>query len=342
MSPRWDDVNARARGLGSRLLSPPGIRALAAVHSIGELAARLERHGYPMGGIGPTPGVAELDRLIGLVAGARMGLLARWLGPRVRRVRGLFEQADRDALRAIARGVAQGAAPSTILLGLTPSPTLSGRALQGLAQATSFDDLGRRLARMHHPYAAVFTRRAETAPKGSALLEVELGLRRCFAERVREGARRGGTQVRRLATEVVDHENLVTLLLADAWGVELSPQELFIRGGRILFRERFLAIAGQPDPEGRRTSLVRAFRATMTGTMLADPGLNVAGLELGMRRGRLGAARRAMRADPLSVWVLVYTALRIDAEAHNLRRILRALSLGAPPDAITTGLVEAG
>ncbi len=340
MTPHWDDVNARARGIGTRLLNPAQIRALATLGDVRDVGERLARHGYSVAELGPLVTVEGLDRLVGRVAGARMALLARWLGPRTRWVRGLFEAADRDALRALVRGIAQGAAPATMLRGLTPTPMLPELLLESLAQAPSLEMLGRRLARAGHPYHAVF-RREPNATATNEVLRLELGLRRCFAERAREGARRGGKAVRRLATEVVDHENLTALLLEDAWGVEIAPDDLFIKGGRILFHERFMAIAAQPDAEDRRTSLRKAFRRTMTGTMLADPGLNVAGLELGMRRGRLRAARHAMRTDPLGVWVLVWVVLRIESEAYNLRRILRGLSLGAPVGAIHDGLVQA-
>ncbi|MFN2316585.1 MAG: V-type ATPase subunit [Gemmatimonadales bacterium] len=340
MIPLWDDVNARARGLGTRLLTAPQVRALATLGDVQDVGERLARHGYGVAELGPLVTVEGLDRLVGRVAGARMALLARWLGPRTRWVRGVFEAADRDALRALVRGIAQGAMPATMLRGLTPTPMLPEQLLESLAQSPSLEVLGRRLARAGHPYHPVFRREANATAKNE-VLRLELGLRRCFAERAREGARRGGKAVRRLATEVVDHENLTALLLEDAWGVEIGPDDLFIRGGRILFRERFMAIAAQPDAEDRRTSLRMAFRRTITGTMLADPGLNVAGLELGMRRGRLRAARQAMRTDPLGVWVLVWVALRIEAEAYNLRRILRGLSLGAPVGAMHDGLVQA-
>jgi vacuolar-type H+-ATPase subunit C/Vma6 len=340
MIPRWDDVNARARGLGTHLLSASEVRALASVAGVREVGDRLARHGYPVADLGPAVSVQGLDRLVGRVAGARMALLARWLGPRSRRVRGLFEVADRDALRALVRGITQGASPVTLIQSLTPTTMLPEALLEHVAQSPSLEILGQRLARVGHPYHAVFLREVKS-PTTNEVLRLELGLRRCYAERAREGARRGGKAVRRLATEIVDHENLTALLLEDAWGVEIGPDDLFIKGGRILFRERFMAIAAQQDAEARRTSLRQAFRRTMTGAMLADPGLDVAGLELAMRRGRLRAARQAMRTDPLGVGVLVWVVLRIEAEAYNLRRILNGLALGAPLAALRDGLVQA-
>ena len=41
MSPRWDDVNARARGLSTHLLDHAQLAALSAVPDLSTLAARL-------------------------------------------------------------------------------------------------------------------------------------------------------------------------------------------------------------------------------------------------------------------------------------------------------------
>lgn len=338
MTPRWDDVNARARGLGARLLTGPQLRLVAEARDPTDLAGRLARHGYSLDGAGWSATIATLDRAVGRVAGDRLTLLARRLGPRRRRVRGLFEAGDRDALRAMVRGIAHGAAPEVILGGITPTFTLPERTLDVLARVPSLELLGRRLEQLGHPYHAVFRREPPSpAEPDNPVLRLELGLRRCYAERTREGARRGGKTARRLAAEVVDQENLATLLLADAWGVELAPESLFVKGGQILFRERFMAIASQADLSARRVSLARAFRQTTSGAVLADPGLSLAGIELGLRRARLRAARQAARTDPLGVAVLAWTVLRIEAEAHNLRRILHGLALDAPPATTAAG-----
>lgn len=339
MIPRWDDVNARARGLATRLLPVAAVRALAAARDLGGFAEQLARHGYAVAELGPGLSLETLDRLIGHTAAARQRLLARRAGPRRRRVRALFEAADRAALRAIIRGVADGAAPSRIRAGISPGVTLPGSMVEALCQAPSLAAVGEELSRVNHPYACVFTPRpAKSAPVGE-LLALELALRRCHAERVREGARRGGKAVRRLAAETIDLENLRALLLTDAWGVELGVEELFIGGGRILFRDRFTAIAAQEDAEARRVSLARAFRGTAAGPVLQDPGLAAVGLDAALLQARLRAAHRASRTDPLSVWVLAWVMLRIEAEAHDLRRVLRGHSLGAPAALVGGALV---
>ena len=45
MRPRWEDVNARARGLGTRLLAPDALASLSQIQGIGVLSRALAARG---------------------------------------------------------------------------------------------------------------------------------------------------------------------------------------------------------------------------------------------------------------------------------------------------------
>jgi len=331
------DVNARARGLQTHLLGAEALRRLAAARSLPPLAAELGRHGYPLDGAAAAS-VPALDQVIGSTAAARLDLLARWLGRREGMARAVFERADLAALRALARGVAEGAAPAARLRGVLATPRLPATLLAQLAAADSHAALHRLLTRAGHPAAAAIGA-AAARPGHLDLLEVELSLRRWWAARVTTGARRAGGDARRLAAAAIDRENLAALLLASAWGVELAPEAVFLAGGRVLERAPFLILAREPVTERRREALATRFRGTPAGPVLAD-----AGIPLGAVPGRLlaadiRAAHGAARVAPLGLAPLVEVVLRIEAEAHDLRRILHGLALDAPPAVVLAGLV---
>lgn len=333
------DVNARARGLQTHLLPAEALRRLAAARSLPALVAELARHGYPLDG-GAVASVPALDQVIGEVAAARLGLLARWLGRREGVARALFERLDLAALRALARGAAEGAAPAARLRGVIATPRLPARLLEQLAAADSHAAFHRILARAGHPAAEAIGATA-TRPGHLDLLEVELALRRWWAARVTAGARRAGREARDLARTTIDRENLAALLLASAWGVELAPDAAFLVGGQRLERERFLALAREPDTERLRQALATRFRGTPAGPLLADAGIPLGALAGRLLAADIRAAHGAARQAPLGLAPLVEVVLRIEAEAHDLRRIVHALALDAPPAVAVAGLVAA-
>lgn len=339
MRPALADITARARGLGSHLLRPAAIRQLAASRSLGVLAAELARVGYPVESGAPLT-AADLDRMVAAVAGGRLNLLARWLGPRLAAVRALFEGREVAALRAVVRGIAAGAAPASRVRGILPTPLLPPPVLARLASAESLSALHRLLMQAGHPAAEVMAATTGVANHAD-LLQTELALRRWWAARVAAGARRAGGDARRLAEASLDRENMVALLEASTWGVELSAEEVFLPGGRRLPLAAFQALAREPDPGPRRTGLARTFRGTPAGRILADPGVALEAIPRRLLEATIAEARREAGLRPMSLAPLVEVVLRIEAEARDLRQVVHALALEAPPARALAGLVAA-
>jgi vacuolar-type H+-ATPase subunit C/Vma6 len=339
VKPALADITARARGLGSHLLCPAAIRQLAACRTLGVLAAELARVGYPVEPVAPLT-AADLDRVVAAVAGSRLNLLARWLGPRLSAVRSLFEGREVAALRAVVRGIAAGAAPATRVRGIIPTPLLPGPVLARIAGAESMPALRRLLVQADHPAAEVLAR-APGAANHADLLRTELALRRWWAARVIAGARRAGNDARRLTEATLDRENLIALLEAGAWGVELSAQDVFLPGGRRLPLAAFQAAASEPDTENRRTGLARTFHGTPAGRILADPGVALEAIPRRLLGATIAEARRESGLRPMSLAPLVEVVLRIEAEARDLRQVVHGMALEAPAARAIAGLVAA-
>ena len=75
MNPRWEDVNARARGLATHLLRRDVLEALARHPDLAALGAALRTHGYPLEEGEAAPEALELG--LRRMAAARLRVLAR-------------------------------------------------------------------------------------------------------------------------------------------------------------------------------------------------------------------------------------------------------------------------
>lgn len=338
MTRSFGDVNARARGIGSRLLPASRIHELSAVNGLAALEAGLVQAGYPAA-VGGARTAAELDRLVGRVAAARLALLGRWLGSRRGAFRAQLERRDLLALRAILRGAAEGSSAIARLQGVQPSPLFPWRLLERLAAADSLHAVHQVLTRAAHPAAAVFA-----PPQGGApphgLLALELSARQWWAARVVEGVHRAGRELRGLAAEIIDHENLLALLLAPAWGVEVGANAMFLVGGRRVGREQFGELAQQPDPDQRRRAMAALYPGAV-GRILADAGIPLTDLTRRLRAASILSASHAARLSPLGPVPTYLTTLRIEAEAEDLRRVIHGVVLGAPAVVRATGVLAA-
>jgi hypothetical protein len=90
VSPVWDAVDARARGLGTRLLSREQLENLTRL-STAELSAACRRLGLPLAGDRETATPAELELAVRRWAGAALRTLARWAGPLVPTLAVIYE-----------------------------------------------------------------------------------------------------------------------------------------------------------------------------------------------------------------------------------------------------------
>jgi vacuolar-type H+-ATPase subunit C/Vma6 len=163
------------------------------------------------------------------------------------------------------------------------------------------------------------------------LFGAEVAIARTFAERAREGARRGDPVLREFVTEAIDLENLVTALLLP--GSERTPAECFIDGGSRLRARLFERAAGAPDRAEAAALLRRGLGQGPLGLLLRHPD-DLSGLEEAALQHRIDWLQTRASHDPLtSAPVLVY-ALRVRQEVIALQRIVWGLGLGAPPESL--------
>ena len=339
MTPRWDDVNARARGLGTRLFSRAQLEALSRVGDPATLTDACRRLGLPLAAERETATPAELELAVRRWAAAALRILARWAGPRVAALAVIYEEEDRKSLRAIMRGALRGAPAESRLAGLVPTPALPERALEELARQPTPAAVAALLSVWRNPYGpSLATPAAATHPDPFAL---DLALDRTFAARALMAARTAGHALVASVRETVDLTNALTAMVLAVAGRDIVPKDAFLPGGEhvsiTVFEEA--AALGEPGAVGMR--LARALAPAPVAEPFRHIAADLAGLEDQLLRARIRALARQTRLSPLGPAPVLWFALRLRAQVVDLQRIIWGAALTVPRGALVAALVTA-
>jgi vacuolar-type H+-ATPase subunit C/Vma6 len=335
MTVRWEDVDARARGLASHLLSSETLAGLAGLRTLQELSRALAAAGVLPEEV-PAPTAAVLELALRRWAAGEVRVARRWLGSRAEVIAVALEVEDRRSLRALVRGAAAGVHAEARLTGLVPTPTLPERLLRELAGRSSLREQAALLVMAGHPSGpALLAAAAGTEPD---LFAVELALSRAFAERATRGARSGGRFLRTHVEDLIDAENCRSaLLLANRASAEPTGSA-FIPGGRRLTLVRFAAAATAADPVAAARRLGEIYDGGPEAEMLLRHAAEPAALETAMDRAETERLHQVARLDPLGPAPLLLYLRRLRHQMVALGELVWALDLGvAPPAGTATG-----
>lgn len=326
MRARWDDVNARARGLGSRLLSQ---EALARLRSAGDLQ-RLSRALAELGVLPeeiPNATAAALELGLRRSAGHALAIARRWLGARAEVVAVAMELEDRRSLRALVRGAAAGVRADARLAGLIPTPALPERLLVELAERSQVREQAALLVAAGHPYGAPML--AAAAAQEPDLYAVELAIARTFAARAVHGARRGGRFLRDYVGDLIDLDNCRTALFLSSRETGEPSAPAFLPGGHRLTLTQFerAAMGGDPVEVARR--LARALDGETAALLVRHAG-DPAALDDALDIHRGEALRREARLDPLGPAPFLHYCHRLRAQTSALDGLVWSVELGVP------------
>ncbi|HEY7505127.1 MAG TPA: V-type ATPase subunit [Gemmatimonadales bacterium] len=326
MRPTWDDVNARARGLGTRLLAPEVLAGLSQIHGLGALARALAARGLI-----PEESAAgdatELGLALRRMAAREIALLRRWLGPRDIALAIALDAEDRRSLRALTRGAAEGAAAETRLAGLVPTPTLPERLLSDLAGRASIREQGVLLVAAGHPCGTAVLRAA--SDREPDLFRIELAIARTLAERAVRGCRGAGRFLRDYVAGTIDRDNCRTALALAAVALEEPAAPLYLPGGD-LRREEFERAAGTGDPVEAARVLGRGRSTRELALILLRHAASPADLERALEDHAVAAVQREARLDPLGPAPTLLFLHRLRRQSIALARLLWSADLGVP------------
>ena len=336
MTIRWEDLDARARGLATHLLGRAELQTLAQAPDRAALTDALRGHGYPLDEGAPT--AAALELALRRVAAVRLRVLARWSGVRAEALAVVFEDEDRRSLRALLRGAVQGVNADARLAGLIPTPTLPERVLRELAQRDKPAGIAALLTAWGNPYGSALLPAASAAQPDLFRLELIVG--RTFAARALRAAGRTGPLAAHVR-ETIDVENAFSALGLAVEGKDVTPKDAFLPGGQRVTIAAFEVAAAAADFEQAIRRLAEAFAGTALARAFEGRAGDPASLEAAVLRARVRAQMQAMRLEPLGPAPLLAYALRLRAEMEDLRRIIWGVALGAPRATLAGDLVTA-
>lgn len=333
----WDDLNARARGLGTHLLGSQVLEGLAQAPDLTAVAAELERRGYVIDEAA-RGSAAGLELAARRAAAAKLRILSRWAGRRAETLAVIFEDEDRRSITALVRGAVQRAPADLRLSGLIPTTELPERALEELARQPTAPAVVALLAMWGHPLGkAALSAAAGAEPD---LLSLETAITTAFIQRALRGARRAGRHgpLYRYVRQLVDIQNAYAAMVLSQEKGEPRVAEQWLPGGVGIPLPLFERAVATRD----YTAAARLLATGFTGSRLAEafthPDSHPAGLERAVLGAVIAELGDLIRTDPLSIATVLSYALRLRAEALDVRWLIWGISLGAPSAALLEGL----
>jgi vacuolar-type H+-ATPase subunit C/Vma6 len=343
MTGGYEYLNARAKGLMGRLLSPPQLKELARLPEISAFLVALTRS-TPYR---PVPsatasgaslaGAEDVEPALNERLSAILGSLWREADPEPKRwLEPWLGRWDMDNIKKILRVLL--APGSAELAGRPPSPSviLTGQELANLSAAGSVGALARRLSGRGGLWNALAEalRRPEETPR--AIEErLDLSWAQYAAARAAEKAQEAPVFAEFLASYIDSRNILTALRLAKAGGSEPAP---FLPGGRRLGKDRWEELA-------TRSNLDHALALLETTPFWEAVREEAPPYEAEKALGRIEHRLETMalergghiyrRSDPLGVSVLLRYAQLLANEVRNLRQIAEGLWRRLP-----SGLIE--
>jgi vacuolar-type H+-ATPase subunit C/Vma6 len=325
--PRWEDLNARARGLATHLAPRGAIEELVDAADFAALVRGCATLGViPSGAEVTTP--LELELGFRRESARNFQLLARWIGSREPLLRIVFEDEDRRSIRAMIRGAAAGIASELRLAGLIPTRSLPERQLEELARQTRPRDVAALLVVWQHPAGPPLL--AAAGGDSPDLYGLECVLNQLFARRAAEGARRGGRELRAWVEDTIDLDNLRGALVLASGEQERPPEAAFLPGGRRIHEDRF-RMAAQSGNSLHAAALLAEDLDPETASLVRRHADSPAELDNALLMQRLLDLKARSLRDPLGPSPLLWYFLRVRAQALRLRLLLWSTAIGVPP-----------
>jgi V/A-type H+-transporting ATPase subunit C len=317
-------VNARVRGMRSRLLSEGFFSDQLAADGFAALAGALAQSPYAReledarAEFGP---LAAVDTALARnYVQTTETLLAAASGTARQLIELLLRRHDLANLKAVVRGLHAGRTADAVLAAVLPAGSLRAGTLRAMAGAADLPAAGQVLALTKHPLAEAFRKGAARHQADRDLLSFEVALDQAFYRRWSHDAQALPAPVgfKRLVALELDAANLRTALKRR--GGEGDHRRYYLEGGRDLSLALFEASAASD----RSAPL-----ANLTGALAPLSGCAVAEVE-GRLVEILDRTARRLTLDPLDVGLVTDYLRRKERETAQLRLLARGKYYGVP------------
>ena len=326
MSSDFGYVNARVRGMASRLLGPETYQAALAAEDFRGFTAVLGQSPYAHAleeAQAQGDGLRAVDRALAADFHATTrSMLGFADGAPRRMIAALLRRYDLEDLKTVARAQHAGRDPSQLGEALTGAGELRPATIESLVAASDLPTAAQALSVTKHPLARAFARAARDYASEHDLLAFELALDHAYFGLLAQEGAAGDTSetFRRHVQREIDAANLRTALKVA--GRDIAAGALFVEGGREIKRETFLQLA-----EAGLSGLSALSSGTFASVAQAD---DLADAERAVRDALDDAARRAALRDPLGIGVVIRYLRAKESEAAKLRLLARGAYYRVP------------
>lgn len=326
MSRDFGYINARVRGMSSRLLGPETYTAALAADDFRAFTTVLAQTPYGTDleeAQARDQGLRAVDRaLANHLFETTRSLLSFSDGVPREMIAALLGRYDLEDLKTIVRAKHAGRTESDIAAKLSGAGDIRPVTLEAMLAAPDVPAAAQALAVARHPLARPFVRAARAYAGGGDLFALELALDRAYYAGLVERAERRDTSdvFERYVQQLVDAANLRTALKLEGRGGDLDVY--YLPGGREVGRDEFQNIASEGVP---------ALSSLGTGTFSeVAQATDRADAERRIRVALDVAARRAALHDPLGIGVVIRFIRAKENEAAKLRLLARGAFYHVP------------
>lgn len=336
MSSDYGYINARVRGMKSKLLGPSFVQAALDGSDYRAFVATLSQSPYMREleeAQARYEGLAIVDAAVARnFYNTARGMLNFSDGKPRQLIGMLLLRYDLGNVKTIARGKHAGREADDIRASLFPAGELKPVVLEEAASAADMASAAQLLAFTHNEMGGAFLKAARRYQNDNDLYALELALDKAYYKAVQERAEQAGApaELKRHLQREIDATNLLTALKLRGRGVD---HDVFVPGGKEVGLATFDAI--MLDGEA---SALQVLTDTGFAAVANTNDLNAA--EAAVRQVLDRSAKR-LAADPLDIGVVVDFLRRKEAEAAKVRLLARGKFYGVPRATLEKELADA-
>ena len=344
-------LNARVRGMSTRLLATEVYPALLDSSDLPSFAARLseapnyrrriEQERADAGGLMNIHSVEaallgafadDVQKVRDISAGSPRALVDLYLS-----------RYDLHNVRTLVRGVGRQRAPAEIVTGTVALGSFSSADLNELAASDDLRTLAATLTTWGFPLGVVLQQTIRRYPADEDLLVFDLALDSAYYPWAIEQTRgiRGGEDLAVTLSTEVDLRNIVSLLKLIRQGTEASRALEFVIGGGLLTERQLRVLAESADLNAAVDVVGRSRYGEAVGGLDLAAAANVSDVERAVERMLIRRFGRLFRKDPLGFPTMLGYLWRRYAEFGDLRLIARGQAYGLGADDVRTQMVFA-
>lgn len=341
MSSDYGYINARIRGLRSRLIKPEAYNDMLNANNFDAFISRLSQTSY-ISDIEEAQSRFSGIKIVDNAVSKNFYKITRSIlnfadGQPRQLIANLLLKYDLDNIKVIARAKHAKRSSEDTIAKLLPAGELKPVLLEAVATTSDMLGAAQTLSMSKSPLRKAFRKAATQYASDSNLLSLEVALDRAYYELVADSAKSSATpkNYTKFIRREIDANNLRTALSlrygSKPEGTELS--NLFISGGKEVNRELFVNIANSESQSAFQALANGSFTELAETTTLTEAEIAI--------RTVLEKNARALASDSVNIGLAVNYLRQKETESAKLRLLARGKFYGVDQKALEMELGHA-